>query len=64
MNQQELELLDGVGIAKARCIRRLCMILDNKKELYVVEDLVKKTREEITEMINENIDTPYQRFDS
>lgn len=53
-----------IGISKARSIRRLCMILDNKGEKYNVEELIEKSREEINDMINQNIDYPYQRFDS
>lgn len=58
------ELLIGMGTTKATAIRRLCRIMDRKGEMYNVEEFLKMTREEIRDKINEEIDFPYQRFDS
>ena len=64
MNEQELKLIENIGVCKARSIRRLCKIMDHKDEKYNVEELLQKTREEINDMIIDSIEQPYQRFDS
>lgn len=64
MNKQESKLLENIGSGKARYIRRLCTIMDNKGERYNVEELMKKSREDIMQLINDKLDYPYQRFDA
>ena len=64
MKPDKFQILEKLGESKAKRLRRLCQILDHKREIYDINELVKLTRDQINDLITEKIDEPWQRFDS